>query len=243
MSRGGRGGGRGGGFGHGRGGGGVGGGPFGGDDLKPDYSVTELFPPQPPPVQAALSKEERAIVARYRSHREKIRNGPMYTVMARKRGMEDPFNDISRYSQKYKKQIRKAPKLDARPYVHGFFPEELYPTMGIEEKRNGGKKAEKIEKRLLFSALDTLNPLDDLPELGEGGSDGEGGKEEGAKKEAALGRMAGDVEEDAGDAEDEEEPDEFTDDDEGDYNAEQYFDDGGDIGDDYGDDDAGGDYY
>jgi DNA-directed RNA polymerase III subunit RPC7 len=40
----------------------------------------------------------------------------MYTVMARKRGMEDPFNDISRYSQKYKKVSRKAPKLDARPY-------------------------------------------------------------------------------------------------------------------------------
>jgi hypothetical protein len=39
MSRGGRGG-------FGRGGGGMGGvgGMFGGDDLKPDYSVTELFP-------------------------------------------------------------------------------------------------------------------------------------------------------------------------------------------------------
>lgn len=36
--------------------------------------------------------------------------------MARKRGMEDPFNDIERYSQKYKKQARRAPKLDARPY-------------------------------------------------------------------------------------------------------------------------------
>jgi hypothetical protein len=52
----------------------------------------------------------------------------MYTVMARKRGMEDPFNDISRYSQKYKKQIRKAPKLDARPY--GGFPPSRRKSKG-----------------------------------------------------------------------------------------------------------------
>jgi DNA-directed RNA polymerase III subunit RPC7 len=73
MSRGGRGGGGRGGFGGGPGRGG----PFGNDDLKPDYSVTELFPPQPPPVQSALSKEERAMVARWRGQREKIHNGPM----------------------------------------------------------------------------------------------------------------------------------------------------------------------
>jgi DNA-directed RNA polymerase III subunit RPC7 len=112
-----RGGGRGG-FGRGRGG--PGGGPFGNDDLKPDYSVTELFPPQPQPVQSVLTKEERARVQRWRGQREKVHNGPMYTVMARKRGMEDPFNDVKRYSEKYRKVERRAPKLDSRPY--GGFP-------------------------------------------------------------------------------------------------------------------------
>ena len=73
--------------------------------------------PQPPPVQSALSKEERAMVQRYRSHREKIHNGPLYTVMATKReAADDPFNGVAKYSEKYKKKTRKAPKLDARPY-------------------------------------------------------------------------------------------------------------------------------
>ena len=33
------------------------------------------------------------IVARFRDHREKIHNGPFYTVLAKKREMEDPFED------------------------------------------------------------------------------------------------------------------------------------------------------
>lgn len=85
-------------------------------DVIPDYSITELFPRVPQPVQAALTKEERAIAARFRSHREKIHNGPMYTVAKKKRGMEDPFNDVSKYSAKYMKKERRVPKLDARPY-------------------------------------------------------------------------------------------------------------------------------
>ncbi|PWW79375.1 hypothetical protein C7212DRAFT_37970, partial [Tuber magnatum] len=134
MSRGGRGGFRGGGnFGGGGGGGGGMGGPFGHDpDNPPDYSTTELFPPQPPPVPNPLSKNERHIVARYRLYREKIHNGPLYTVMGKKRGMEDPFNDVSKYSAKYKRQKRRVPKLDSRPYVKEFFPEELWDTLGID---------------------------------------------------------------------------------------------------------------
>lgn len=116
MSRGGRGGFRG-------GRGGFGGGGRGRDipfeidpDLKPDFAPSELFPPNPPPVQTALSKEERIFIARFREFREKVSNGPFYTVMAKKRGLENPFEEVERFSRKYEKKRRKVPKLDARPY-------------------------------------------------------------------------------------------------------------------------------
>jgi len=220
MSRGGRGGGFG-------GRGGRGGGAPGGDDLKPDYSVTELFPPLAPPVQNPLTKLERVIVSRYRHHREKIHSGPLYTVMARKRGMEDPFNDVVRYSMKYAKRVRRAPKLDARPYVISFFPQELWATLGVEEggAEEGGKAVGK--KRLAFEALDSV--------LGEGEGDEED-EVEGDKKE--------DGEKEGEEEEEEEEKDQFSDDDDDDYNAEQYFEDGDDMSDGYGDDDGGGeDHY
>ncbi|TGZ83273.1 hypothetical protein EX30DRAFT_339476 [Ascodesmis nigricans] len=216
MSRGGRGG-----FGRGRGGPGGMSLPFG-DDIKPDYSVSELFPPCPQPTQTPLSKEERATISRFRSHREKIRNGPMYTVMARKRGQSDPFTDISRYSARYLRQTRRTPKLDARPYVYEFFPVELYSTIGKDE---GGEGEAGKKKRLLFSSLDTLNPLEEMMSEEEA----EGKVEEGGKEEVP--------EED-----DEEEMDEFDDDDEGDYNGEQYFDGGEDYDEDMGDD-RGDAYY
>ncbi|KAI5817716.1 DNA-directed RNA polymerase III, subunit Rpc31 [Pyronema omphalodes] len=192
-----------------------------GDDIKPDYSVTELFPPNPPPVQSSLTKEERAMVSRFRSHRDKIHTGPFYTVLApRTKGTtEDPFNNISRYSEKYQRKPRKAPKLDSRPYVVEFFPEELHATLGVEKSEDG-----KIRKKtLVVTQLDEL--LDMVAE--DGAEDKEEDKED---KE----------EEDKG-VESEQDPDQLTDDDEGDYNAEQYFSGGDDISD-VGDDDDGGFY-
>ncbi|KAL7276675.1 DNA-directed RNA polymerase III subunit C31 [Rhizina undulata] len=241
MSRGGRGG-----F---RGGFGGGGGPSYGDpDLKPDYSVTELFPPQPPPVQAPLTKEERAIVARFRSYRDKIHNGPLYTVMGKKRGAVDPFNDVAKYSDRYKRQKRKVPRLDARPYVHEYFPRELYPTLGVDpttvDKENGDD-SKTPKKKLLFSALDILNPLDDLGnDASDAEENGEGADGEGKKKGLLDGNAEDDEENEDAEDEEEEVEDDFGDDEEGDYNAEQYFDDGEDEKDDYGDDyDEGGEGY
>ena len=67
-------------------------------------------------MQTALSKEERLYVARFRTFRDQIANGPFYTVMGRKRGLENPFEEVERFSRKYERKRRKAPKLDARPY-------------------------------------------------------------------------------------------------------------------------------
>ncbi|KAF8468938.1 DNA-directed RNA polymerase III, subunit Rpc31 [Kalaharituber pfeilii] len=160
MSRGGRGG-----FGGGRGFGGGGRDiPFEIDpNLKPDFAPSELFPPNPPPVQGALSKEERLYVARFREFREKVANGPFYTVMGKKRGLENPFEDVERFSKKYERKRRKVPKLDARPYVFEFFPPELYTTLDPNYTANqadGDGKSKANVKRLYFSTLDTFH--DDL---------------------------------------------------------------------------------
>jgi len=210
--------------------------------------------PQPPPVPNPLSKEERHIVARYRLYRDKIHNGPLYTVVGKKRGMEDPFNDVSKYSAKYKRQKRRVPKLDSRPYVKELFPRELWETLGIDgdgDAEDGGGKG-KVKgkgKKLIFSALDVIGGLDEEDEEDGEGEDGEdGGK---GKKKGVLQRLLGeDVGDDDGDdddevAEEEEEvEDDFGDDEEGDYNAEMYFNDGDDDGgDDWGDEGGGEDYY
>lgn len=85
-------------------------------NLKPDFAPSELFPPNPPPIQNALSKDERICITRFREFRDKVRNGPFYTVMAKKRGLENPFEETEKYSRRYEKKRRMVPKLDARPY-------------------------------------------------------------------------------------------------------------------------------
>ncbi|KAI5811327.1 DNA-directed RNA polymerase III, subunit Rpc31 [Peziza echinospora] len=239
MSRGGGRGGRGG----GRGGFGGGGGrdmPFEVDpNLKPDFAPSELFPPNPPPIQSALSKEERAYVARFREFREKVCNGPFYTVLGKKRGLENPFEEVERFSRKYERKKRKAPKLDAIPYVIEFFPPELHSTLDPTNTTNQASAKSKPAKRLYFSTLDTfadeLTSADNIllnddedDETKPKNEENEGDEDTGAKDE-----------DDDEEEEDEEDEDQFQDDMEGDYNAEQYFEDGeGDgWGEDGGDDD------
>lgn len=102
MSRGGRGrggGGGGGGFGSrgGRGGGAGLGGPFGGDDLKPDYSVTELFPVRPQAPTASSRADEGSVAT--------TPAGPIRAVQGRAR---------------YRRALPEPPREDPqRPAVHG----------------------------------------------------------------------------------------------------------------------------
>ncbi|KAK6343064.1 hypothetical protein TWF718_008440 [Orbilia javanica] len=248
----------------GRGGfrGGRGGGSNGGPmmprefDVKPDFGPTEQFPDYTIPFQDPLSSTERIHIARFRDHREKVHSGPLYTVLGKRKGLEDPFEDVVTYSaKKYHRQKRKVPKLDSRPYVFEFFPVELWETMDSSYAATGdrsvvisGKKDPK--KRLLISSLNT-----ELPNGGHhdddksDGSDEEDEEKEREKKSVLAKLMShkdeeddglGDEDEDDEDKEDEgEEEDDYQDDEDGDYNAEQYFDDGdGDV--DYGDDDGGG---
>lgn len=157
------------------------------------------------------------------------------------------------YSQKYTKRRRRIPKLDTRPYgtlhmvlmsseililltqmvVLKFFPKELWSTLDPTSAIQNGNLNHIVGKKLQLSKLKRTDGLEGLDgEEGSGNEDGEaGGQDEDADASA---------EEEILDDEYEEDEDEG-----GDYNAEQYFDDGGDdAGDDYdGGEAEGGEFY
>lgn len=79
------------------------------------------IPYAPPP-----RRSEKIEVARYRSLRARIHEGPLYTVLGASArigksapppaAVFDPFEGMPTYAQKYKKQRRRMPRLDSRPY-------------------------------------------------------------------------------------------------------------------------------
>ncbi|KAK6336149.1 hypothetical protein TWF696_001715 [Orbilia brochopaga] len=255
-------GGRGGGFRGGRGGGNSGAPLMPREfDVKPDFGPTEQFPDYAIPFQDPLTATERIHIARFRDHREKIHSGPLYTVLGKKRGLEDPFEDVVTYSSKrYHRQKRKVPKLDSRPYVFEFFPMELWETMDASYAAGGDRSVvlsgKKEKKRLLIASLNTSLPNGGLhhgedSDASDEDPDGDEHKEKDKKSVLAKlmnekdddgglsGDSDGDRDEDDEREDDGEEEDDYQDDEDGDYNAEQYFDDGdGEV--DYGDDDGGG---
>lgn len=88
----------------------------------------EAPPPQAPPP----TTHEDGIVAHYIAVRDRIHEGPFYTILndGMKNGLKrkasepapteaslfNPFTDNQTYSAKYLKVRRRLPKLDARPY-------------------------------------------------------------------------------------------------------------------------------
>ncbi|MCJ1469494.1 hypothetical protein MMC07_008127 [Pseudocyphellaria aurata] len=221
------------------------------DDNKP--APAPLFPEYHPVPPTPLSKNEKIQIARFRTLRSNIHEGPLYTVIGDNIRVGkhtvpsgasfDPFEGMPTYSQKYTKRRRRLPKLDTRPYVFKFFPKELWSTLDPQSAIQRGAGTFQSGKKLQLSSLkrpDRLGGLD--RDEGSGGEDGE----------EAVGQQNKDEDPTVRGGEEEEEEDELVDDeyeedeDEGgDYNAEQYFDDGGDdVGDDYdGGEAEGGDFY
>lgn len=88
----------------------------------------EAPPPQAPPP----TDHERGITAHYLAVRDRIHEGPFYTILndGMKNGLKrkanenapteaslfNPFTDNQTFSAKYLKVRRRLPKLDARPY-------------------------------------------------------------------------------------------------------------------------------
>lgn len=228
MSRGGRGG--------GRGGGGFGRGKMGGVDLPWEYDPeleiktkpTELFPPIPPPIAPPGRRSEKAQVTRYRALRDRIHEGPLYTILGDtvrvgKSGppsaaLFDPFLGMPTYTQKYMKQRRKIPRLDTRPYVMRFFPEELWSILDpTHATGNGNTPPKKKPKLLQISKSTTMSRLERMEQEEARKQNDEDEEDEENEKERDDDGLPQELEDN--DYEDDEEDDD-------DYNAENYFDNG-----------------
>ncbi|KAF2145035.1 uncharacterized protein K452DRAFT_356370 [Aplosporella prunicola CBS 121167] len=208
-------------------------------DLKIETKPSELFPPKPPPIAPPPRRPERSAVARYRALRERIHEGPLYTVLgdtarvSKSRpgatAVVDPFEGMPTYSQKYKKQRRKIPRLDTRPYILKFFPAELWTTLDPTLKDGGGNAGGALKRKRKTLQIAKSNRLSRLEELEE---DGDLDRDDDDDD--------GDLDKDDPDAQQEEQDDDFEEDesDLDDYNAENYFDNGED--DDFGDEGGGG---
>jgi DNA-directed RNA polymerase III subunit RPC7 len=89
------------------------------------YLPQELYPPTSTPVTPAPTTTERAHLANFRLLRERLREGPLYTVLdpntrvhknQRQKAIVNPFENMPTYSQRYKKPRRKMPQLNTREY-------------------------------------------------------------------------------------------------------------------------------
>ncbi|MCJ1437007.1 hypothetical protein MMC27_006390 [Xylographa pallens] len=213
------------------------------------FPAYKILPPKP------LTKDERLQVARFRSLRDRIHEGPLYTVLgdnvriSKTEGRAntaaaqfDPFEGMPTYSQRYARKRRKIPKLDTRPYVLKFFPKELWSTLDPSHSATNGAVGTSKPKKLLIAPSKRMNGLSAF--------DRELSGEPGQSSRAVNGEDDEDAAEPADDDEappEEEVDDQYTSDEDdmaGDYNAEQYFDDGGDdAGDDYDAGEADGNEY
>jgi DNA-directed RNA polymerase III subunit RPC7 len=71
----------------------------------------------------AITEKERIEVARYRSNRTAIRDGPLYTILGDNPGTSnrgasqvDPFEGVQTYSKRYERKQRQLPRLEGRPF-------------------------------------------------------------------------------------------------------------------------------
>lgn len=169
------------------------------------------------PVHGPLAPYEESAAKQSLAVAKLLYDGPFFTGGADSDA--DPAGDaIQRYSDRYKKPKKVGRVIDEYPYQLEFFPDELYPVMGISKKK----------KKLLTStyrADGALARYDAAPE------------DPAQTMLETLKNLAEDLDADTAPVAEEEEEDEYDDefeeDDDDDYNAEKYFD-GGD--DDMGDD-------
>jgi hypothetical protein len=96
-----------------------------------EHRMLNIYKPTPTPVTPTATLRERAIVGRYREFRDKLRKGPLYTVLnsnvrvgksvpystLRKTGPSgsalktDGFGSMPTYTHKYKKSARTVPDM------------------------------------------------------------------------------------------------------------------------------------
>lgn len=155
----------------------------------------------------------------------------------------DPFTAMPTYSQKFVREERALPDWSGRPICRELFPAELLET--IDSAAGGARKKRKLELSRV-SALPNAEEAFGMPAIDGDLEDGINGTSDGKNILERLEAMpdddgdeaGGELDEDEGGEEDEED-EVYDDEDAGDYDAENYFDNGDDIGDDYGDGDDG----
>ena len=96
-------------------------------DLELDKpKPTPLYPEYKLPTSKPLTDDEKTQVARFRSLRKSIHDGPLYTILGdnvrvgktgdKAAASFNPFEGMPKYSSRYTKKRRMIPKLDTRPY-------------------------------------------------------------------------------------------------------------------------------
>ncbi|KAH7171474.1 DNA-directed RNA polymerase III, subunit Rpc31 [Dactylonectria macrodidyma] len=258
MSRGGRGGGRG-----GRGGG-RGGRPNVPWDTgdEPDARPSELFPPYLVPTQKDLSLAEKRGIQHLLLLRHQIHGGPLYTSKrtlvndptaprklygqaqmnarydVKNKASLDPFTAVPTYSSKFIREERALPDWSHRPVCRELFPAELLDTIDAAAATSTTQGTYK-RRRLELTSISALPSAEEA--FGMEGDDEGQGRNLLERLEAMKDDEAGEgveLEDDEG-LEEDEQDEAYDDEDAGDYDAENYFDNGDEFGEDYGDDGEG----
>lgn len=161
----------------------------------------------------------------------------------------DPFNSMPTYSQKFVREERALPDWSGRPVCREMFPKELLETIdgggggpGADGSGGGARKKRKLELSNV-SALPNAEEAFGMTSIAGDGEDAPANGQSLLEKLEALRDEEGEegAEGDEDEAREEDDEDEIYDDeDAGDYDAEQFFDNGEDFGDEYGDGDDGG---
>lgn len=178
------------------------------------------------PVHGPLAPYEQNGAKQALAFSKLMLDGAFYTGSPQAENEVGPADSIQRYSDKYKKVKKVGRSIDEYPYQLEFFPEELYPVMGITKKK----------KKLLLSSYKVDGGLAQY-NIAQTEDSAESMLEK-------LKSLAEDLDADPLNQQNEEEveeedfDDEFEEDYDDDYNAEKYFDGGDDDMGDDGDDEA-----
>lgn len=234
---------------------------------EPDARPSELFPHYAVPTPRDLSGAEIDAVQHYLLLRHQIHSSPLYTSKknslddptcpkilygqaqmnarygVKNKASVDPFTAMPTYSQKFVREERALPDWTARPICRELFPAELLDTVEPEDGLGVRKK-----RRLELSRVSALPGAEEA--FGMASLDGDpdetsAGAKNGRNLLEKLDAMRDDEGDEGAELDDEEglenedEDEAYDDEDAGDYDAENYFDNGDDMGDDYGDGDDG----
>lgn len=246
------------------------GGGFGGarrDQLKGatwEYDATiqleskpiEQFPPHPNLKRPApFTESEMRQIKYYKDLQEKIHSGPLYTRPTKRnpdapaktfgedqfnrqygsnrKADMDPFHGVETYSMRFEKKKNDIPKLSGRPFNKELFPQELWSTLEGEEGEDVKRAINKaIGKKA--RGIDTLTNVNSKKL-----------SEEEMRERLTLLQTQIEADENEEKIEEEVEVDSEFEDEEmgGDYDGEQYFDNGEDADEGDGYDGGGGDDY